>query len=761
LNFLDHHLKHGNSLIGSNFDQIFSHPTEDQKRLDSERYQFGDPQEIKESFQEQYLEIEEMPENTVEQIHEKEQAYKQFISANTLYQQFNQLANIHTRQYFEKEANSSDYESFLINIGNPGNPFENTEWYKNAQQDAGNRNYFHWQLEFPKVFFGEQEGFDAVVGNPPYVNSKLLPEGQKNYLEEVYQSTTGRWDIYSIFVELGLDISLETSYILPSMFFRRPYGEGLREVVSDEGEVYEIVDLSDFTIFEDATNYVCIFTVSRNLDRDEFKVYTPKNLNLIDKDQIPFYDLKNSELSSDSWEVIPTNVRNIISAIPDEFVSLEEVTASISEGIHSGKDSVFFLTREEAEDLELEKELLKPVLKGKDIKRYSPPKTNLRVVYPYEDGEVISAETLAEEYPQTWSYLNDNEEALKDRSYVMESNKEWYEIWCERDKEIYTNPKILLPEIADSNKFTLDMAEPENYFNTKVKSLKTNDSDIDERTLLGVLNSKLIEFIYRGISPPKRGGYRAFKTGFMNELEVPETKSSEISEKVEEILELNQQISRINLNIEDYLGNSAEDPDGKTLGELYMPVEGLSDEVVSDTSADRDSLRIGGVEFEESNGELVLRVSARYKPEDSENIDEDELDRWGYFETEKVPAMKFNVEDKMRPLIEEFVSLAVDEAGGFAGLRESATKTNSVIDRLEKLTLPKLEDVEEGLEKFIDNREEAEELEEEIQETDELIDAIVFDLYDLTEEEVETVLDSLDTKEGERGRILESFIELN
>ena len=114
----------------------------------------------------------------------------------------------------------------------------------------------------------------------------------------------------------------------------------------------------------------------------------------------------------------------------------------------------------------------------------------------------------------------------------------------------------------------------------------------------------------------------------------------------------------------------------------------------------------------------------------------------------------------LKPLIEDFVSLAVDEAGGFAGFRESATKTNSVIDRLEKLTLPKLSDVEQGLEKFIENREEAEALEEEIQEVDELIDTIVFDLYDLSEEEVETVLDSLDTGEGERERVLEKFREV-
>lgn len=108
----------------------------------------------------------------------------------------------------------------------------------------------------------------------------------------------------------------------------------------------------------------------------------------------------------------------------------------------------------------------------------------------------------------------------------------------------------------------------------------------------------------------------------------------------------------------------------------------------------------------------------------------------------------------------EFVPVAVDEAGGFANFREKATKTNSVVDRLEDLTLPKLDDVEQGLEKFIENKEEAEELEEEIQETDEQIDAIVFDLYDLSEEEVETVLDSLDTPECEKASIMEKFKEV-
>ncbi|PSG99094.1 MAG: hypothetical protein BRC29_03130 [Nanohaloarchaea archaeon SW_7_43_1] len=158
LSFLDHHLKVGNSLIGSDFDEIFSHPTETQKRVDSDRWQFvGSPEDLKKQFQEDYKEIEEMEEDTKEKVHEKEQEYQEFKNS-TLYTQIQQLANIHTRQFFEEEANSSDYEDFIVNIGKEENAMKTMDWFKSAQKDAEDRNYFHWQLEFPKVFFSQQKG---------------------------------------------------------------------------------------------------------------------------------------------------------------------------------------------------------------------------------------------------------------------------------------------------------------------------------------------------------------------------------------------------------------------------------------------------------------------------------------------------------------------------------------------------------------------------------------------------------------------------
>lgn len=118
-------------------------------------------------------------------------------------------------------------------------------------------DFFHWELEYPEVFFGDDgekrvdAGFDTVVGNPPCVNSKYLDEGQKRFLEHNYTSTTGRWDMYLPMTEKALMItSGSVSFIEPSMFFRREYGKGLRKYISTtESYIREIIDFSDLSVF--------------------------------------------------------------------------------------------------------------------------------------------------------------------------------------------------------------------------------------------------------------------------------------------------------------------------------------------------------------------------------------------------------------------------------------------------------------------------------------------------------------------------------
>nr|WP_246403658.1 restriction endonuclease [Halobellus ruber] len=99
--------------------------------------------------------------------------------------------------------------------------------------------------------------------------------------------------------------------------------------------------------------------------------------------------------------------------------------------------------------------------------------------------------------------------------------------------------------------------------------------------------------------------------------------------------------------------------------------------------------------------------------------------------------------DTEAALIEAFVPVAVAEAGGFANFRETATKTNSPVDRLEALTLPDPDDVADGVERYVDAKERAAELDRKIERTDELIDEIVYELYGLTDEEIAIVEDAV------------------
>jgi len=104
-----------------------------------------------------------------------------------------------------------------------------------------------------------------------------------------------------------------------------------------------------------------------------------------------------------------------------------------------------------------------------------------------------------------------------------------------------------------------------------------------------------------------------------------------------------------------------------------------------------------------------------------------------------LPAFRItDLTEREAGLIEHFVPVAVDEAGGFANFRETATKTNSLIDRLKAIELPDVNDVADDGELLADERN-AEELDEKLEQTDALIDEIVYELYGLTDEEIEIV----------------------
>ena len=160
----------------------------------------------------------------------------------------------------------------------------------------------------------------------------------------------------------------------------------------------------------------------------------------------------------------------------------------------------------------------------------------------------------------------------------------------------------------------------------------------------------------------------------------------------------------------------------------------------TESGTDRfETIRATDVDIERDGDRLTLSLVPYVKPAESVR-EEYETNSHDYATLDPIPAMVFgDLDPAQADLIEAFVPYAVEEAGGTAGYRDGATKTISLLDRLESLTLPALADVRDGLEDYRDAVERAEKLDEKIERTDALIDEIVYELYGLIDEEIEIV----------------------
>jgi hypothetical protein len=287
-----------------------------------------------------------------------------------------------------------------------------------------------------------------------------------------------------------------------------------------------------------------------------------------------------------------------------------------------------------------------------------------------------------------------------------------------------------------------------------------------------------LDYLFDQMSPKVRGGYRRYKTQYVKGIPIPaveftnrrhlttngEDAINSLPQKVSEgdispekalealqetnavnvamhdtlciisdrISSNNKERAAYNLDLMDYLGSYES---GGTLTDIsgYQPASGVSSSALSKTSEEYDGLRIGSVRVQREGQKVIVEATARYKPE---NEDDFETDQWGYTETEYIPAIEFvGLDDIEKDLVQEFVPHATDEGDGFADFRDNATTTNSLLDRLNDLTLPDIEDVESGLRTYIDQKQQVSDIDEKNRLLMKFLNEVIYELYDLDEDE--------------------------
>lgn len=389
-------------------------------------------------------------------------------------------------------------------------------YFGDAWQD---KKPFNWQTEFKDIM--AKGGFDVVISNPPYVGFHGFAE-EKPYLKSVFQSAQGRFDLYLPFIEKGIQILKQgglLGFICPTNFMKRQHGQGLRRFLQQNCKILKIVDFEHYPVFEEALNYTGIFIFEKlSPPANHYIEYIPRQV-----DEKPIF-LKQSNLDGQGWAIREEKAQKVIDKIKEQAnPPLSKLVESISEGIVTGLNQIYLLTQERANKLGLEAQLLKPAIRGKEIQRYFLPLPHNTVIYPYRnikgDSVVIPEEELKNHYPVAWEYLNSKRKFLSGRDYFNKSAKTWYEIWCERAFRQQEVDKIVVRELSPSNQFAY--CDRNTFYMDTVCGIIPKDKNLGRLLyLLGLLNSTLLEFVYKQTTVPKAGGFYIYKTMFLKNLPI-------------------------------------------------------------------------------------------------------------------------------------------------------------------------------------------------------------------------------------------------
>jgi hypothetical protein len=310
----------------------------------------------------------------------------------------------------------------------------------------------------------------------------------------------------------------------------KEFGIGLRREISNNSTIKSIIDFADIQVFENATNYTGIFEIVNQAPPYTFSYQKyVSNVNSIEINDFinslnnpELYEfcynveVKSNEITKASWVFKNESDKIITELIEKNSIPLKEYVKYIFVGIQSGKDEVFFVSEDLAEQYRLEKEILYPILKGKDVRRYQVNWSNTFIIYPYNlDNSVIPEKEMSAKYPMIYKYLQERKGVLSGRSYFDNSNKIWYELWCERSLNKFKETKIVNAEISPENRFYLDKYGF--LGNTKIFStVLKNEYQYLYSFFIGLLNSSLMNYYHKLIASPKTGGFFDYKTQFIS-----------------------------------------------------------------------------------------------------------------------------------------------------------------------------------------------------------------------------------------------------
>ncbi len=511
------------------------------------------------------------------EIKNLQESFKNFCLKDKFNKEIKQLtngANEYSKKYGDFLADEHHDEKFKSFFSK--NMFEfsfdekvATKEFANLKKEYDNifnlesNHPFEWRFEFPEILDddGNFKGFDLIIGNPPYIRQEELKE-LKSHLAKNYKVYKGTSDIYTYFYELGFNVLKDNgvlSYITSNKYTRAGYGEALREFLLKNVKVLEYTDLNGIKVFDSATVDTSILCFEKSKSKDnKFKYLALSNEILktcaynigLYKD---FAEFSQNSLSKESFTFSDENTSALKAKIERIGTPLKEWHGLIIyRGILTGYNEAFIITTEKRNEIlanckdEAEKErtakLIRKMLRGRDIKRYSYEWAGLWVI-----GTFPSLKIDIEQYPALKQYLSQflpRIEQSGEKGCRKKTSNKWFETqdniayYEEFEKEILVWKAVgrnLAFALTEKN--TL-VSAPSSFISADANLLKY---------FCGILLSHVLKWLILQISDTTGAGDLMLNNQSLERLSIPKINSKnekiadELINLVDEILKAKEQ----------------------------------------------------------------------------------------------------------------------------------------------------------------------------------------------------------------------------
>jgi hypothetical protein len=338
-------------------------------------------------------------------------------------------------------------------------------------------------------------------------------------------------------------------YILPHKFFQAKYGQPLRELIAGGKHLDTIVHFGDQQIFDGATTYTCLLFLDKRGNKC-FRYVKAHDLNAwrVIGEAVEG-DVGAEKVTEKEWNFVVGPGATLFERLSEMPVKLGHVAARLAQGIRTSANEVYVLelvsddgelihvhSKQLDRIVVLERGSVSSFLKGREIKPYQVLPSGQVVIIPYrvEDGHttLISESELKQRFPNTYAYLRENRAYLEGRERGRMKGPQWHGYVYPKNIEVMTSAKILVPDIADRASFALDEKAQYAFVSGYGITLKDNVSETP-KYILGLLNSKVLDFYLKQVSTTLRGGFFRYFTQFIEQLPIRTIDFSNIGEKAQ------------------------------------------------------------------------------------------------------------------------------------------------------------------------------------------------------------------------------------